>query len=124
MKSIILAVLVLVSNTAFANHPACVGLAEAQSAIKNGTEFKGYTVVDEFVRTPERAIEIWTPVCALQQKPPVRIGMSSKTVLEKTNMGIPSHVNRTTSAYGVREQWVYDDVYLYFQNGKLVAIQD
>jgi hypothetical protein len=36
----------------------------------------------------------------------------------------PWKVNTTETAFGVREQWVYRDRgYLYFENGRLVAVQ-
>lgn len=42
--------------------------------------------------------------------------------------GKPRDINRTTTAYGVREQWVYGAVgnrkYYYFENGILTTIQD
>ncbi len=56
--------------------------------------------------------------------PGVRLGMSKRTVTTRTNWGAPEHINRTITRSGVREQWVYGGAYLYFENGKLVAIQD
>ena len=57
-------------------------------------------------------------------KETARIGMTTQTVLD-CGWGEPDRVNRTVTATGVREQWVYDDgSYLYFDNGKLTAIQD
>jgi hypothetical protein len=51
--------------------------------------------------------------------------MSREEVIEGTSWGKPKSVNRTTTGYGVREQWVYGDGnYLYFENGKLTAIQN
>ncbi|WP_119460645.1 hypothetical protein [Rhodospirillaceae bacterium SYSU D60014] len=39
--------------------------------------------------------------------------------------GRPRSVNRTTTAHGVREQWVYGSgSYLYFDDGSLTAIQN
>ena len=39
-------------------------------------------------------------------------------------MGSPESCNRTTGSYGEHEQWVYEyDVYLYFENGILTAVQ-
>lgn len=55
--------------------------------------------------------------------PGARIGMSAKTVLEKTSWGPPDDVNKTITRAGVREQWVYDSGYLYFENGVLTTIQ-
>lgn len=64
----------------------------------------------------------------LPQNPAV-LGMTPEQVTTQTNWGHPTHVNRTITAAGVREQWVYRNAanrsqYLYFVNGKLTAIQN
>lgn len=64
----------------------------------------------------------------LPQKPAV-IGMTPDKVKTETNWGSPSSVNRTITARGESEQWVYRGAmgksqYLYFVNGKLTAIQN
>ncbi|MGE0111680.1 hypothetical protein, partial [Aquabacterium sp.] len=47
-----------------------------------------------------------------------------QTILN-SNWGRPSHVNRTTTQHGSREQWVYGGGNnLYFENGKLTAVQN
>lgn len=52
------------------------------------------------------------------------IGMSQTEVIQG-NWGYPSHINKTTTAMGTREQWSYDEgKYLYFDNGVLTAIQE
>jgi len=57
--------------------------------------------------------------------PGVRIGMTASQVLNHSNWGKPLSVNRTTTASGTKEQWVYGEGnYLYFENGKLIAIQN
>lgn len=57
--------------------------------------------------------------------PSPKIGMSAQFVAERTNWGSPQAINRTESATGVTEQWVYGSGnYLYFKNGRLRAIQD
>jgi hypothetical protein len=62
---------------------------------------------------------------AMARRPGVRIGMTQQDVLERSNWGPPQSRRRTTTAEGVREQWIYEGSnYLYFENGKLVAIQD
>jgi hypothetical protein len=38
--------------------------------------------------------------------------------------GRPKDINRTVTAAGSREQWVYQGGYLYIENGKVVAIQN
>lgn len=51
----------------------------------------------------------------------ITIGMD-KANAEKI-AGKPKSVNATTTKDGSSEQWVYDNAYLYFDNGKLTAIQ-
>ncbi len=53
----------------------------------------------------------------------VAIGMTKEQVLA-SSWGKPKEVNRTVTAYGEREQWVYGwGNYLYFTNGVLTGIQ-
>jgi len=53
----------------------------------------------------------------------VWIGMSDSQAYD--SWGAPKDINRTTSAYGKKEQWVYDNnQYLYFKDGKLTTIQN
>ncbi|MGW8442032.1 tetratricopeptide repeat protein [Paenibacillus sp. S33] len=53
-----------------------------------------------------------------------QIGMTEQEVID-SKWGLPKHVNKTTTAYGVNEQWVYDRYkYIYFENGFVTAIQD
>lgn len=54
----------------------------------------------------------------------VYIGMTKEEVLVE-GWGKPKDINKTTTAYGIREQWVYYDYkYLYFEDGILTTIQD
>ncbi len=54
----------------------------------------------------------------------VSIGMTQQEVLN-SNWGSPKEINKTTTAYGVSEQWVYSgDKYLYFDDGILTGIQE
>lgn len=54
----------------------------------------------------------------------VRIGMTQEQVLA-SSWGRPQKVNKTTTAYGVHEQWVYSGYnYLYFEDGILRTIQN
>lgn len=57
--------------------------------------------------------------------PGVRIGMSATKVVNETRWGAPEKINRTTARQGVREQWVYPGGrYLYFENDRLIVVQD
>jgi hypothetical protein len=61
---------------------------------------------------------------ARARKGGVRIGMTTNQVLA-SNWGRPRSVNRTVTARGTTEQWVYGDGnYLYFEDGVLVTIQN
>lgn len=54
-------------------------------------------------------------------KQEVKIGMSKE--LCKMVWGVPDDINKTTNNKGSKEQWVYPNNYLYFENEKLVGIQ-
>lgn len=57
------------------------------------------------------------------EKYPPQIYMTDYEVLDST-WGRPQKVNKTTTEYGVREQWVYsNNRYLYFEDGYLTSIQ-
>jgi hypothetical protein len=61
---------------------------------------------------------------AKRWKNSVRLGQTSAEVVA-AGWGRPDEINRTTTAAGVREQWVYGlRQYLYFENGVLTGIQD
>jgi hypothetical protein len=54
----------------------------------------------------------------------VVIGMTAEEVLS-IGWGKPNDINRTITAYGTREQWVYGNGnYLYFEDGILTSIQN
>lgn len=50
------------------------------------------------------------------------IGMNRE--MATISFGSPNDINRTVGAWGVNEQWVYDNMYLYFENGKLTSYQN
>jgi hypothetical protein len=41
----------------------------------------------------------------------------------KLSWGEPDRINRSVGSWGVSEQWVYQDRYLYFKNGILTSYQ-
>ena len=56
--------------------------------------------------------------------PPPAIGMTASQVRDATSWGAPARINETITAAGRREQWVYSTSrLLYFDNGKLTAIE-
>lgn len=52
----------------------------------------------------------------------IYIGMS-KAAFEKVLIA-PKEVNTDTYSFGIHEQWVYDDGYIYFENNILTTIQN
>ncbi len=54
----------------------------------------------------------------------VEIGMTSNDVRRSLAWGAPDKINKTVTARGTSEQWVYkNNQYLYFENNILTAIQ-
>jgi hypothetical protein len=50
------------------------------------------------------------------------IGMTKE--MAEYSLGKPIDINRTVTASNVREQWVYEGVYLYFKNNVVESFQD
>ena len=50
------------------------------------------------------------------------IGMSQEMAI--ISKGYPKDNNRSVGSWGIHEQWVYDNEYLYFENGYLKSWQD
>ncbi|HBH82636.1 MAG: hypothetical protein A2X03_09980 [Bacteroidetes bacterium GWA2_40_15] len=52
------------------------------------------------------------------------IGMTSD--MDRESLGNPDDVNSSNGSWGVHEQWVYEkeDLFLYFENGKLTSWQE
>lgn len=58
-----------------------------------------------------------------EEKVEPAIGMTEAEVYAST-WGAPQKVNTTTTAAGKREQWVYEDGYIYLDNGIVTTIQE
>lgn len=59
-----------------------------------------------------------------QEKPAPTIGMTASEV-RSSNWGSPSDINKTTTAYGVSEQWVYSNFkYIYLEDGIVTSISE
>lgn len=50
------------------------------------------------------------------------IGMTKQMILD--SIGNPKDINRTVGSWGSHEQWVYENFYIYFENGKVTSFQD
>lgn len=76
------------------------------------------------IRTAKQAAAKAAAEKAKKKSEGVSIGMSQQDVLD-SSWGKPQHINRTTTAAGTHEQWVYNlRSYLYFTNGVLTSIQN
>ena len=88
-------------------------------------QYEAAVAAEDEQRAREEAKE-QREVLAARRRLGVEIGMTEERVLQ-SSWGKPDHVNRTTTANGVREQWVYDSRgsgYLYFDDGILTGIQN
>jgi CDP-glycerol glycerophosphotransferase (TagB/SpsB family) len=73
-----------------------------------------------FTRDPRQIFppQIWSFI----ERGKVRLGMTEDQA--RASWGHPASINRTRTRHGVSEQWSYDGWYLYFTNGRLMAVQD
>ncbi|HOW76137.1 MAG TPA: hypothetical protein P5102_04120 [Candidatus Competibacteraceae bacterium] len=83
------------------------------------------------VRTRQEAEEMRQKYCTGPLSFGIKLGMPGEHVracLLEINNGHPDKINTTTTAAGLREQWIYrigshETWYFYFSNGRLTAIQ-
>lgn len=52
-----------------------------------------------------------------------RIWIGMTTDVTRLSIGSPIKINHSTGSWGKNEQWVYQNKYLYFENGKLTSWQ-
>ena len=52
----------------------------------------------------------------------VALGMTADQVI--LSWGKPEDVNRSVGSWGIHEQWVYGEQYVYLENGKVTSFQD
>ena len=94
--------------------------AEFKMKYKNGKLI--YSVYSNTI-TLSKESDNTTPKEIIVIKEPA-IGMTKDEVLDST-WGKPKDINKTTTAYGTREQWCYSGYkYIYFKNGIVTSIQD
>jgi hypothetical protein len=139
MKLLLALLFALASTSAVAGHPKCAGSSElekcevfqAQLAAETPAEKAARTKRLETNRLAAAAKVSKQPLsnsgagqCAKGRRGQVSIGMSATDVLEY-GWCKPNSVNRTTTASGTSEQWVYGGRnYLYFTDGMLTSIQN
>lgn len=79
-------------------------------------------IVESYEEKEERKNNPTTTTTSTVKYDPI-ISMTDYEVIEDSTWGKPKSINKTETAYGVREQWVYDRGYLYFEDGYLTSIQ-
>lgn len=106
---------------------ACTGLLQDEQAKKMlATAMKAREAEERKAQKAQAAAQAKLDAIekARKKREGVTIGMSQQDVLD-SSWGKPDIVNRTITARGVDEQWVYGHrAYLYFTNGTLTAIQN
>jgi len=77
-----------------------------------------------FLSDPRKEYKWPASIWRLIEARKIQLGMTPDMV--RLSWGPPRRVNRSIYTFGVHEQWVYGDYgpYLYFEDGKLTAIQD
>lgn len=79
---------------------------------------KSWYLTNPYKPYPNWSQRAWKAI----EKKEIYIGMTKEMVLMSWDK--PEKINRDVGSWGVDEQWVYGDVYLYFRNGKLTSFQD
>ena len=111
-------------NSELAEHIAAINLERKQQNEINVQK----EVFDKRQRQIDRKAELYNKyghfaTYILEKQ--VKVGMTEEMVIE--SIGGTSNRNVTETTYGTSEQWVYgefpDNMYIYFENGKVTAIQ-
>ena len=66
---------------------------------------------------PEWSRKIWGMI----ENSKVSVGMTDEQT--RFSWGEPNKINKSIGSWGVHEQWIYGDQYLYFENGLLTSLQ-
>lgn len=83
---------------------------------------------DEFIRAMiQRTADQQLGVLHLDHQEAIKkrqviLGMTP--CMASASLGYPERVNRSVGSYGVHEQWVYDGLYVYFEDNVLTSFQD
>ena len=139
MKLVLALLLALASLNAVAGHPKCAGSSEPEKCEAFQAQLSAETPAEKAARTKRlEASRLATAAqvskqplsassagqCAKGRRGQVSIGMSATDVIDH-GWCRPNSVNRTTTASGTSEQWVYGGRnYLYFTDGMLTSIQN
>ena len=129
----IVALATCIAGLAHAKHPQCAGNPEPDKCEKIRDDLDRETPIQKSARIQNaekgraetsKVVNAQPAYSSSQGTYDIRIGMSAYDA-RNSRWGEPSRVNKTTTALGVTEQWVYGiNRYLYFTNGTLTAIQD
>lgn len=88
--------------------------------LKNGKLIE----VNKWRKTRTVLVKVSDSVDVPKEKPAPSIGMTKEEVLN-SNWGKPTDINKTTTKYGVHEQWIYNGFkYIYLDDGVVTSIQE
>jgi type II secretory pathway component PulJ len=104
---------------------AVAAIRDKSAALERACRLMG----EEQARRDARCLEIRCPgnsagaYAAAAERPTVGIGWDA--CLARASMGRPVEVNRTVTAYGTHEQWIYPgEVYVYVDDDRVTSWQD
>lgn len=104
----------LVVDNRYSQHRYTVSIDENQNLIVTNLfdekDVRIYEKISDNTEVPKEKVEPY-------------IGMPENEVGSST-WGYPKKTNKTTTAYGTTEQWVYEDGYIYITDGIVTAIQE
>ena len=139
MKLVFALLLTLTLMKAVAGHPKCAGSSEQEKCEAFQAQLAAETPAEKSARVKKLEAGRLATAAKVSQQPltsfsasqcakgrsgQVSIGMSATDVLDH-GWCKPNSVNRTTTASGTSEQWVYSGRnYLYFTDGRLTSIQN
>ena len=99
---------------------AATGITEKSGHVPTGRErwTYEYYIHDDILVFTNGKLASWYK----ENEKIVKIGMPQWVVLYK--WGSPKDINRSVGSWGIHEQWVYGNNYLYFEGGILTSFQD
>lgn len=103
-------------------------LENAERIKRENEEFEAKLKQDQAAADKKRRANIQTKFAKYGQQTvediyrgKIWIGMTSE--MAKYSLGEPNSINESVGRWGRNEQWVYDNLYLYFDNSKLSSYQ-
>lgn len=99
------------------------GAGSISLKLKKSSGEEGFIKFNEryFYDSNPIAEETAAPIKQAIEQQKIKIGMTPEQAI--LSWGKPKKINKSVGSWGVNEQWVYGDQYIYFENGKLSSFQ-